>query len=152
MRSPITIGRLESGCATEGREGEVADVRADHEDLAMGEVQELQDPVHHRVADGDQAVDTPERQPGHELIEEVAPRQLEVLEVAEELKSPRTSGSFVKATCGPSSSRWAARIEDIRRLLALLNLVVGAVAPDLEDREPDAANRIAELVERDRLA
>ena len=34
----------------------------------------------------DEPVDAPEREPGDELIEEVAPRQLEVLEVADELK------------------------------------------------------------------
>ena len=70
------------GRAAKCRESEVADVRADHEHLAMGEVQELQDPVHHRVADGDQSVDAPEREAGDELIEEIAPRQLVVLEVA----------------------------------------------------------------------
>ena len=74
------------GRAAKCRESEVADVRADHEHLAMGEVQELQDPVHHRVADGDQSVDAPEREAGDELIEEIAPRQLVVLEVADDLK------------------------------------------------------------------
>ena len=72
-------------CASEPGQHEVADVRPDHEDLAVREVQELQDPVDHRVADGDEPVQAPERQPGDELVEEVAPGELEVLEVRDQL-------------------------------------------------------------------
>ena len=39
------------------REHAVADERADHVDVAVREVQELQDPVDHRVAERDQRVD-----------------------------------------------------------------------------------------------
>ena len=42
------------------------------------------------------------------------------------------------------------RTPDNRKCLTLLNHVVGAVAPDLEHREADATNHVAELVERDR--
>ena len=50
-----------------------ADERADHEDVAVGEVQQLEDPVHHRVAEGDQRVDAAVRDPGHELGDEEVP-------------------------------------------------------------------------------
>lgn len=41
---------------------------AGHEDLAMGEVDELDDAVHHRVADGDQPVHRAEEQPVGQLL------------------------------------------------------------------------------------
>ena len=51
----------------------VADERADHVDLAVREVQQLEDPVDHRVAERDQRVDAPERQPVDELLNEEVP-------------------------------------------------------------------------------
>src|SRR5580765_2889771 len=42
------------------------------------------------------------------------------------------------------------RTPDNGKCLTLLNHVVGAVAPDLEHREADTTNHVAELVERDR--
>lgn len=41
---------------------------AGHEDLAVGEVDELDDAVHHRVADGDQPVHRAEEQPVGQLL------------------------------------------------------------------------------------
>ena len=49
----------------EGPEG------ADHEDLAVGEVDQLDDAVDHRVADRDQRVQRPEGQPVDQLLEEL---------------------------------------------------------------------------------
>ena len=45
----------------------------DHVDVAVGEVQELEDPVDHRVAERDQRVDAAVRDPGHELGDEEVP-------------------------------------------------------------------------------
>ena len=42
---------------------------ADHEDVAVGEVDQLDDPVDHRVAEGDQRVDRAERQDVVELLD-----------------------------------------------------------------------------------
>ena len=61
------------GRAAEGGEHAVADERADHVDLAVREVQQLQDPVDHRVAERDQGVDAAERQPVDELLHEEVP-------------------------------------------------------------------------------
>src|SRR5919201_578416 len=40
----------------EDRDDPEADERAHHVDVAVGEVEELEDPVHHRLAKGDQGV------------------------------------------------------------------------------------------------
>ena len=47
----------ECGRAAEDGDQSEADERADHEDVAVREVQQLEDPVDHRVAEGDQGVD-----------------------------------------------------------------------------------------------
>ena len=52
---------------------EEADVRADHVDVAVREVEELEDPVDHRVAERDQRVEAADGQPSDELREEVMP-------------------------------------------------------------------------------
>ena len=44
--------------------------RADHHDLAVREVDELDDPVDHRVAERDDRVDAAERQAVHDLLQE----------------------------------------------------------------------------------
>ena len=54
-------------------EHSVAGERAHHVDLAVREVEELQDPVDHRVAERDQSVDAPERHPVDELLHEEVP-------------------------------------------------------------------------------
>ena len=48
-------------------EHEHRDEDADHEDVAVGEVDELDDPVDHRVAEGDEGVDRADRQGVDEL-------------------------------------------------------------------------------------
>ena len=55
---------------TEQREHGVAREGAHHVHLAVGEVQQLEDPVHHRVPEGDQGVDGAEREPVHHLLDE----------------------------------------------------------------------------------
>ena len=61
----------------------VADVGADHVDVAVREVDQAQDAVDHRVAQGDQGVDRPERQAVDQLLEEGRH--------AEESRAPRRS-------------------------------------------------------------
>ena len=53
------------------QEGDQRDEGADHEDVAMGEIDHADDAVDHRVADGDQPVDRAERQPVDELLDEI---------------------------------------------------------------------------------
>ena len=77
----------------EDRQHAVAEKRPDHVDLAVGEVQELEDPVHHRVAESDECVQAPEHEPVAKQLESAAPPQLadrvedveegEVVQVAE---------------------------------------------------------------------
>ena len=50
------------GRAAEQLERAEADERAHHEHVAVGEVEELEDPVDEGVAEGDQGVDAAERQ------------------------------------------------------------------------------------------
>ena len=52
----------------EAADGVVADERADHEDVAVGEVDQLDDAVDHRVAQGDQRVDEAQLQAADALI------------------------------------------------------------------------------------
>ena len=47
------------------------DVRAHHEHVAVREVQELQDPVDHRVAERDQRIGAPERRRVDDRLEEL---------------------------------------------------------------------------------
>ena len=62
-----------------------AGVRADHEDVAVGEVDELQDAVDHRVAERDQGVDRPDRDAVHEVLEELGHAARQVRPVSGEL-------------------------------------------------------------------
>ena len=68
--STSQIEMLGSAGAAEEVKDAKADVRADHEDVAVGEIEELQDPVHHRVPEGDQGVDAAERRGIDERREE----------------------------------------------------------------------------------
>ena len=49
----------------------IPDEGPDHEDVRMGEVDEAQDAVHHRVPEGDQRVDGAKRETVQELLEEL---------------------------------------------------------------------------------
>ena len=82
--------------APEADQHEVPAEGADHEDLAVGEVQELEDPVDHRVAERDQRVDAPERQAVDELLDE----EVEV----------HGGKSLSRKACGPPGSGWAASL------------------------------------------
>jgi len=57
----------------EDRHQPVADERPDHEDVAVGEVQELENAVHHRVAERDQRIQRTVRDAGDELGDEEVP-------------------------------------------------------------------------------
>ena len=48
-----------------------ADERADHENVAVREIDHADNAVDHRVADGDQAVDRTERDAVDELLDEI---------------------------------------------------------------------------------
>ena len=56
--------QVELAHGVEAREG------AHHENIAMGEIDELHDAVDHRVAEGDQGVHHPEFQPVEDVLEE----------------------------------------------------------------------------------
>ena len=53
------------------QEGDQGQERADHEDVAMGEIDHADDAVDHRVADRDQAIDRAERDAVDELLDEI---------------------------------------------------------------------------------
>jgi len=53
------------------RRNDQCDEGRDHEHIAMGEIHHADDPKHHRVADGDQAVDRTERDAVDELLDEI---------------------------------------------------------------------------------
>ncbi len=67
MSSDGIDGEAEPG--GEDHEQDQGDEAADHEHVAMGEVHHADDAEDHRVADRDQAVDRPQRQPVDELLE-----------------------------------------------------------------------------------
>jgi hypothetical protein len=60
--------------------------RTDHEDVTMGEVDELQEAVDHAVAKSDQGVDRPQGKPIDQLLEEFIHGNEEKLK-AEKLKA-----------------------------------------------------------------
>ena len=49
----------------------VAQPGTEHDDVAVREVDELQDAVHHRVAERDERIQTADRQRGHQSLSEV---------------------------------------------------------------------------------
>src|SRR5712672_2040784 len=53
------------------QEGDQRDKAADHEDIAMGEIDHADDAVDHGVADGDQAIDRTEYNAVDELLSEI---------------------------------------------------------------------------------
>ena len=69
-RTPISIsGIVDRPVGEPERDGQHPERHegADHEDVAMGEVDQLDDAVDHRVAEGHEGVDRPERHRVHEL-------------------------------------------------------------------------------------
>jgi len=75
-RDPFPKHRLERrrGGAEPGGQDQVGDQRDEgrhHEHVAMGEIDHADDAEHHRIADGDQAVDRTERDAVDELLDEV---------------------------------------------------------------------------------
>ncbi len=78
VRDPMTMERpagkrgdqhLRPLVQVELADREEAGERAHHEDVAVGEVDQLDDPVDHRVAEGDESVDEPELQPIQDVLE-----------------------------------------------------------------------------------
>jgi hypothetical protein len=66
--------------ADQEEEDDQRDEGADHEDVAMGEIDHSDDAVDHRVADRDQPIDRSQRQPVYKLLDEIfhlyaAPRE-----------------------------------------------------------------------------
>ena len=59
-----------AGQARRRGQQEEGDVPADHEHFAMGEIDQAQDAVDHRVAERDQGVDRPDRQGVDELLDQ----------------------------------------------------------------------------------
>ena len=111
--------------AAQERQHAEADEGADHVDVAVGEVQELQDPVDHRVAQRDQRVEAAEDDPVDGQLEEEGPalgrgqvdrvehegdqRQRQPGQVAEPLSQSRIHAvpNSLRVTCGPPG--WATR-------------------------------------------
>ena len=86
-----------------------ADVGADHEHVAVGEVEELEDPVHHRVPEGDQRVDAAERRRVDDRLEEPVEIDGRDRQDVEEQAGPVTCGDPIpnraeKTTRGPGAS------------------------------------------------
>ena len=71
MQEPDGDGRALR--AAEPAEDAPADEGADHDDVAVREVQELQDPVDEREPERDERVDAPERDPVDEELDELVP-------------------------------------------------------------------------------
>ena len=57
--------------ADQEQEDDQGDEGADHEDVAMGEIDHADDAVDHRVADRDQPIDRSQRQPVDKLLDEI---------------------------------------------------------------------------------
>src|SRR6202041_1901943 len=55
----------------EDEKGDQREERTDHENIAVGEIDHADDPVDHRVANGDQAIDRTERYAVDELLDEI---------------------------------------------------------------------------------
>ena len=77
---------------------------ADHEDFAVGEVDELDDPVDHRVAQRDQGVDAADRQRIEELLGE---RRDQLLVTSSSLSRTFERGLDTRQ---PGSSGWTPRL------------------------------------------
>ena len=64
-------------------EGNNSHVRAQHVDLAVGEVDQLDDPIDHGVAQGDQGIHAAERQAVNQLLDEhISPKKKELYRVS----------------------------------------------------------------------
>ena len=64
-------GALSELSHAQDEKGDQGDEGRHHEYIAMGEVHHADDAEHHRIADGDQAVDRTERDAVDELLDEV---------------------------------------------------------------------------------
>ena len=114
--APTGIAGL-SGAAEQRQDAE-ADERADHVHVAVGEVEQLEDPVDHRVPERDQRVDAAEDDPVDRELEEERPalrrRRVDRVEVQTTQRMPRppkfpsccggsavTSSGILPEACGP---------------------------------------------------
>ena len=77
------------------QEGDQRDEAADHENVAMGEIDHADDAIDHGVADGDQAVDRAE----HEAVDQLLGEIIHVLPLLETRNAARAPGSPIDASC-----------------------------------------------------
>ena len=77
-----------------GRE-RVADPRSQHDDVAMGEVDELQNPIHHRVAQCDQRIQPAHSERSDQRLDKVSHERKRVVRQCGKL-SGRVSRLFAK--------------------------------------------------------
>ena len=89
-----------------------ADERADHEHVAVGEVDQLDDPVDHRVAEGDEGVDRADRQRVDDCCGPIAATQDGPSAAMDRRRSPSRSRP---RTPGPRRTGWTGRREASRR-------------------------------------
>ena len=73
QRTSSTTGIAGAERPAESGQDTEADERADHVDVAVREVQELQDSVDHRVAERDQRIEAAENEAVHGELEEEDP-------------------------------------------------------------------------------
>src|SRR5439155_13525198 len=111
------------GGTTERVEGAEADERPDHEDVAVGEVEQLQDSVDERVAERDEGIGAALRQPVERELDELVHGAGRV---------------YSRAPVGPD------RAPGPPIALVLLDELVTAVRLDLEDVEP-SVERVVRL-------
>src|SRR2546430_6056352 len=120
------------------REDAVPEKRPDHVDVAVSEVEQLQDPVHHRVAERDQRVQAPEDDPVPEKLERSSPP--ERANRVDDVEEGEVQGlKILRNACGPP--RWAAR--SIYAFSSLADANVLASALDVEDREVGGGRHVA---------
>src|SRR5205823_2786814 len=96
-------GGVQPGDLGVQQEGEdaPAEVRPDHEDLAVREVDHEEDAVDHRVAERDEAVHRPQGQAEHELLGQDAQ------EIGHAQSSPRYARRMWSARRSTSAASWA---------------------------------------------
>ena len=77
----------------QNHEYDQSDEGRQHEQVAVSEIDHADDAENHRVADGDESVDRPQREPVNQLLQEI------IHAPSYPLVSPRLAGS-VPLTCG----------------------------------------------------
>src|SRR4029077_12975496 len=100
---------LQAGRPSQPRQDAVAEKHTDHVHLALGEVQELEDPVDHRVAECDQRVEAAQHKAVPEQLERSSPPEgTDVVDDAEQQRMQVASFSESPGNAG-GPPEWAAR-------------------------------------------